>query len=92
MGALSGASSPPEVLDQPIARDELVRVQQKDGQQHALSAAADGDQSIAVHDFEWAKYSDFHVAPLWRRYHGFRRRSYRSLTAPYRLQGAYPDA
>ena len=45
----------PEVVNQPIARDELVRPQRKDREQLALSAAADDERPIAVSDLKWAK-------------------------------------
>jgi hypothetical protein len=44
----------PELLDQLLARDELVRVQQQDCEQFALPATADGDRTIAIEHLEWA--------------------------------------
>ena len=45
----------PELLDQALARDELVRPQREDREQLALSAAADDERPIAVSDLKWAK-------------------------------------
>ena len=45
----------PELLDQALAPDELVRPQRKDREQLALSAAADDERPIAVSDLKWAK-------------------------------------
>ena len=53
----------PEVLDEALARDELVGVQQQDREQLALPPATDRDRSIAIEHLEWAEEPDFHVAP-----------------------------
>ena len=45
----------PELLDQALAPDELVRPQREDREQLALSAAADDERPIAVSDLKWAK-------------------------------------
>jgi hypothetical protein len=45
----------PELLDQALAPDELVRAQPEDHEQLALSAAADDERAIAVSDLKWAK-------------------------------------
>ena len=53
----------PELVDQALAPDELVRVQQQDRQQLALPAAADDKRSIAVSDLQRAEDPEVHFAP-----------------------------
>ena len=45
----------PELLDQALARDELVCPQREDREQFALSAAADDERPIAISDLKWAE-------------------------------------
>jgi len=45
----------PELLDQALAPDELVRPQREDREQLALSAAAYCERPFAVSDLKWAK-------------------------------------
>src|SRR5690242_15142507 len=54
------APRPPQLVDQPVGRDDLVRAQQKDRQQRALLRAAKRDDVVAVGDLEWAEDPKFH--------------------------------
>ena len=56
----------PEPVDQPIARQRLVGVQQEDGEQDALPALLQRHGPCAVLDLERAKDAKSH-AGLWRR-------------------------
>jgi len=46
---------PPELLDQPVARDRFVRVDEQHSEELSLPAAADTDRAVAVVNLEWAE-------------------------------------
>jgi hypothetical protein len=54
----------PQLVDQPLARHHLVRVQEQNRQQPAWCPASDLDLTILVEDLEWAKDAELHGASL----------------------------
>ena len=50
-----GCAFPPEAIDEPLARDELVPVQQQEGEQGALPGAAEGHGAPAARHLERAE-------------------------------------
>ena len=53
----------PELVDQPIAGDELVRMHQQDRKQGALLGRAQGDLGSAAADLERPEDTEFHRSP-----------------------------
>jgi hypothetical protein len=51
----------PELVDETLARDRLVRVQEQHAEQGALLRSAEFDLPLAVVDLEWTKYRELHL-------------------------------
>ena len=60
-------SSTPELVDQPFARDDLVRVQGEDRQEAALTPSAEVDPATVHPELERAKDSNLHIPHFGRR-------------------------
>src|SRR5712692_452374 len=54
----------PQLVDQPIRRDDLVRPQEQDRQQLPLPAGPQLDRAIVVADLEWAEDPELHATQL----------------------------
>jgi hypothetical protein len=52
----------PQCLDQPIARDDLVRTQQQDGEQEPLFLAFAGQKLVAAAYLERTEDLEFHFS------------------------------
>jgi hypothetical protein len=50
----------PELVDEPVAGDELVRVQKQVGEERLVFAAAERDTPSLVEHLEWAKDAKVH--------------------------------
>jgi hypothetical protein len=78
----------PELVDQAVARHELVRVEQEQGEQSAVVAGADRDRPFAVDDLERAEDPELHstfscvLTVTLRRAHVGERRSRSALPNP----------
>ena len=83
----------PELIDQALAPDDLVRVQQQDREQLALPAAADDERPIAVERLRMGRGSGTPFRAVERRYHATARPSLPSSYPPLPTPGAAdPDA
>ena len=60
MAAVGGRTAAPDVLDQAVGADRLVRVQQQDGQQRALARATERQGAALIEDFERAEDAEVH--------------------------------
>ena len=60
---------PPQLVDQPLRRDDVVGVQQQDGEQRPLLAAAEHERTIVLDHLQRAKKPKFQSAFDARRYH-----------------------
>jgi hypothetical protein len=54
----------PELLDEPVGRDGLARVQEQEREQCPLPAAAEGDVPVAVTHLERSEDPEIHVRRL----------------------------
>src|SRR5439155_26064853 len=54
----------PELLDEPVGGDDLVRVQEEDGQERALLASAEPERSVLLDDLQRAEYPKLHCPAL----------------------------
>jgi hypothetical protein len=78
----------PQAIDQSLACDELVRVQQQNREQLALPSRADDERPIVIGDLQGSEDAEVHFA-LRRRYHAIQRLSVtRLLPAVTGLGGA----
>ena len=50
----------PQLLEQPLARQDVVSVQQQDGEQRALARSADQEPPTVRAHLEWAQDEKFH--------------------------------
>jgi hypothetical protein len=50
----------PELVDETVARDDLVRTEKKDGEERALLGAAERDRLALVPDLEWPENAELH--------------------------------
>ena len=67
-----GRALVPQLVDQALARNDLVGPQEQERQQRALSTLAEADDSPGIKDLEWAEDAELHgcpstVAPARRR-------------------------
>src|SRR5262249_53884629 len=53
---------PPESVEQPLHRDDPVRVQKQEREQRALLGAAEREPALAVVDLEWPEDPELHAA------------------------------
>ena len=59
----SGRPVAPEFVDQPVARDDLVRVQQEDHEEGALLRPTDRDDSAVLPDLERPEKPELQLPP-----------------------------
>src|SRR5437588_9992003 len=53
----------PELVDQPLAREELVRMQEHEGEERLLLAPVQRDRPMLADDLERAEDAEFHRCP-----------------------------
>jgi hypothetical protein len=58
-----GRRSTPQALDEAIARDDLVRVEEEDREGRPLLGSAERDQLVAVDDLERSQDPEVHDQP-----------------------------
>ena len=63
LGGRRWRSVAPELVDQPIAAERLVGVQQQHGQQRPLPSPAHRHHAVGVKDLEWAEDAEFDAQP-----------------------------
>jgi hypothetical protein len=54
----------PQLVDQPVAGDQLVRVKEQNGQERALLDAAERQHVVPLGHLQWAKDPEVHVLYL----------------------------
>ena len=64
LAAVAGGVVAPELVDQAVGGDDLVRVQQQDRQQRALLDPAERERAIVLGHLERAKEPEFHLGHL----------------------------
>ena len=62
-----GAASAPELLDEPLARDGLVRVYEEEAEERALLRTPERECSLALDDFERPEDAKLEIRMLLRR-------------------------
>jgi hypothetical protein len=67
LAAVGGGASPHQGVDQPIARNGLVAMQQQQDQDAALPALAECDRAIAFGDLERSQQAKEHASNLLSR-------------------------
>ena len=50
-----------QLLEQPVTRDDLVRMEEEDGEQRPLTRAGQWPNGITIEHFEWAEDPEFQV-------------------------------
>ena len=55
-----GRRASPELVDEPVRRERLIRVQQEDREQLAALACVQADGAVVAHDLERAEHSKLH--------------------------------
>ena len=61
LAAAVGRLCAPELVDEPVCRDDLVRTREQEGEQRPLPRAAERERTALLDDLEWSQDAELHV-------------------------------